>query len=259
MNFFPSSTLLSAIFVIGISLGCVQANAPQKNTIKQTETPTPEIALGQNSDEAEDIEQNINEAEISPESEIISSTNSALMPGEKAWTEISPGEEAYELIFTENGTLLHQGRVLLSEIPVSGSNAKRLLISGPSPSGNYHLFRACDALDFCWAEFLVNKAESSAQQVSLSKYGVMHWDQWSEDERYALFSYTSESSFILYALDLVTGESGDSDWFCDVDLNSFSWIDNRVFQIQVLDHGDTGWPCNDSPRWFREDIAKLFE
>ncbi|MDJ0706017.1 MAG: hypothetical protein QNJ46_22330 [Leptolyngbyaceae cyanobacterium MO_188.B28] len=262
MNFFPSSTLLSAIFMIGIALGCAQADAPQENTTKQTETVAPAIDLEQNSNKAEDTEQNSNEAETSPESEIVATSILALRPGQ-AWTEVLPGEEAYELMYTENGTLLYQGMVIVSEIRVSGSYAKRLLISDSSPSGNYHLFQACDRLgerSLCWAEFLVNKAENRAQQVSLSKYGVSHWVRWSEDEKYALFPYRSESSFTLRGLDLETGESsGYIDWFCNIDLNSFSWIDNRVFQIQVLDHGENGWPCNDSPRWFREDIAKLFE
>ena len=253
MKLLTSSTLLSAFCMMSIALGCTQADIPQENLTNQTETIP----------QATDVEQTSKQTEPRPESEIVASTNRALRSGEQTWTEILPGEEAYELIFTEEGALLYQGTVLLSKVLVSGLPAKRLLISGPSPSGNYHYFQACDALDeaaLCWTEFLVTKTEGSVQQVSLSKYGVMHWVQWSEDERYALFPYTSEGSFTFYALDLETGESStDSDWFCDVDLNSFSWLDNRNFQIQVFDHGDAGGPCNDSPRWFSADMTKLFE
>ena len=82
--------------------------------------------------------------------------------------------------------------------------------------------------------------------------------QWSEDEEYALFNYTSEGSSTLSGLNLKTGEAtGGSDWFCDVDLNSFSWIDNKVFQIQVFDNKDQDLKCQDTPYWFRGNVSLL--
>ncbi|MDJ0703478.1 MAG: hypothetical protein QNJ46_09380 [Leptolyngbyaceae cyanobacterium MO_188.B28] len=238
---------------MGLTLGCAQTNAPKKNLSKPTETTSPAI----------DPVQISRQKAPQPETDITASSTSALIPGEQVWTELLPGEEAYELEFTAEGALLYQGTVLVSDIQVSSDvYAKKLIISPSSPSGNYHFLKACDGLDesaLCWTEFLVNKAEGGAQQVGLTKYGVMHWVQWSEDEQYALFSYTGEGAFTFYALNLETGEpSSDADWFCDVDLSSFSWVDNRLFQVQVFDNDDTDWQCNDSPSVFVGDISELF-
>jgi len=64
------------------------------------------------------------------------------------WVLILPNQAAYGLKFTDKGALSYQDKILLPKIPVSQSSdgsvtyAKRLIVSTPSPSGNFHFVQS---------------------------------------------------------------------------------------------------------------------
>lgn len=197
-----------------------------------------------------------------------SSTSSAAppasgIPGIQQWRSILKGESAQGLTFSQDGQLLYQEKLLLNEIPVSYSSdgsvtyAQRLIVSDPSPSGRFNIFKACEGLTdetgLCWAVFLVDRQAEKTQQISVAKYGGQNWVQWSPDERYAVFAEAMEGVTWFIALDLQTGESEMFDYTsAPADLNSFTWLDDHTFQANIL--------CNSAcaePR-FQGDIAELF-
>lgn len=181
------------------------------------------------------------------------------------WITILKGESAQELTFSEDGKLLYQGQTLLNEIPVSyGSDgsmthAQRLIVSDPSPSGRFNVVKACEETTnesgLCWTVFLIDRQAQTVEKIDIAKYGGQEWVQWSADERYAVFAESMEGVTWFVALDLQTRETKISEQTASVaDLSSFSWIDDRTFQVNLVcgDRAD----CTTSQ--FRGDITALF-
>lgn len=167
-------------------------------------------------------------------------------PSKDVWAVLCPGEEAYGFEFTENGTLSYQEKVLLSKIPVSYnsqgsiSHADRLIVSNPSPSGNFNFFKGCaqppKGVGLCWHLFFVDKKQGKAKMTSAGKYGSYPWVQWSKDERYAILTSESEGALLIHAIDLRTGDSrAFKDHFHGtIELNSFSWINERELKVKII-------------------------
>lgn len=190
------------------------------------------------------------------------SASQSTFPQTPAWTTILAGESAEGLTFTEAGTLLYQGQVLLSQIPVSyGSDgtityAKRLIVSAASPTNRFSIVKACESATsesgLCWALYLVDRQSGSAQRLEVAKYGGRDWVQWSADPRYAIMAEQMEASTWFIAIDLQTGQSRQFDPIpAIVDLASFTWTGDRSFEVDV--------PCDRSPcPQFRGEIETLF-
>lgn len=186
------------------------------------------------------------------------------MPGVQQWLTVLKGESAHGLTFTTDGKLLYQGKVLLTEIPVSYANngdityAQRLIISAPSPSDRFNVVKACEGTmnesGLCWSVFLIDRGVETAKKVDIAKYGGQNWVKWSGDERYALFAESMEGVTFFVALDLQTRESKlFEQTSATADLSSFKWIDDRTFQINIF--------CSDSANCtqpFRGNITNLF-
>lgn len=163
---------------------------------------------------------------------------------DSAWTTLLPGEAKDDLKFSTDGTLSHQDKVVLDSIPVtyvsdgSALYAKRLVVSDPSPSGNYTFVKGCEEADpstgLCWAVFLVDRAEGTAYPVTVGKYGGKDWVQWSSDDRYAILAEVMEGSSWIYVVDLQTEASKNlGEMSANIDLESFQWRGDRTFTINV--------------------------
>ncbi|MBD2034037.1 hypothetical protein H6F76_03095 [Leptolyngbya sp. FACHB-321] len=187
------------------------------------------------------------------------------IPGVQQWTAILKGESAHGLTFSNDGKLLDQEKPLLTGIPVSYvsdgnvTDAQRLFVSDPSPSGRFNVVKACEgtteASGLCWAVFLVDRQAKTAAKISIAKYGGQNWVQWSGDERYAVFTEAMEGVSWFIVLDLQTRETKLFEQTSAVaDLSSFRWLDNRTFQANIScdDRSD----CTAAP--FRGDITALF-
>jgi hypothetical protein len=177
------------------------------------------------------------------------------------WVSILPNQAAYGLKFTDKGALSYQDKILLPKIPVSQSSdgsvtyAKRLIVSTPSPSGNFHFVKACEEqnpeLGLCWTVFLVNKNKAEAKQVDIAKYGGIQWVNWSKRERYAVLAEPLEESLWFVAVDLEASKSGLSEELPqNFDLNSFEWIDDKLFQVKHRQ-------CDTSSCEFRGDVEEI--
>jgi hypothetical protein len=161
------------------------------------------------------------------------------------WLDLLPGETVRDLSFTETGTLSYQETILLSEIPVSTSSdgavtyAKRLIVSPTSPSGRYTILKACEEVTdggLCWAIYKVDRAQQTAQTVSIGKYGGLDWVQWSADDRYAVFLEKMEGTAWFIVMDLQSGESSiSSEMPAQPELDSFTWTGDRTFTITLAD------------------------
>ncbi|MBD1913159.1 MULTISPECIES: hypothetical protein [unclassified Leptolyngbya] len=187
------------------------------------------------------------------------------MAGVQEWAEILKGESAQGLAFTEDGRLLYQDKILLTEIPVSYvSNgdityAQRLIVSDVSPSGRFNIVKACEDATaesgLCWSVFLADRQAGTARKIDIAKYGGLNWVQWTGDERYALFVESMEGVSWFVALDLQTGESKMFEQTAaTVDLSSFKWIDHRSFEANLS--CQDGATCTEPP--FRGNISTLF-
>ncbi|MBD2075822.1 hypothetical protein H6F86_18375 [Phormidium sp. FACHB-592] len=185
--------------------------------------------------------------------------------GMQQWATIRKGESAHGLTFSTDGKLLDQEKPLLAEIPVSYvsddnvTDAQRLFVSDPSPSGRFNVVKACEstteASGLCWAVFLVDRQAKTAVKISIAKYGGQNWVQWSGDERYAVFTESMEGVSWFIVLDLQTREAKMFEQTSAVaDLSSFRWLDNRTFQVDAS-CGDRS-NCTAPP--FRKDITALF-
>jgi len=191
-------------------------------------------------------------------------------PSKDVWAVLCPGEEAYGFEFTENGTLSYQEKVLLSKIPVTYnsqgpiSHADRLIVSNPSPSGNFNFFQGCDkppkGVGLCWRLFFVDKKQGKAKMTSAGKYGSHPWVQWSKDERYAILTSENEGALWIHAIDLQTG---DSRAFKDpfrgtIQLNSFSWINDREFKVKIIPYLKNSGFQQDTAHsfWWRGNIEE---
>ncbi len=194
-----------------------------------------------------------------------------LNTGEEGWVTLHPGEEKDGLKFTKDGALSYQGKVLLPNIPVSYVSdgtvkyAGRLIVSNPSPSGNFNFFQACeqpsDGGSLCWALFVVDKEKGKATKTHAGKYGPLQWVKWSRDERYAILANQNEGASWLHAIDLQTGDSKpfkDEGWSCsNIDLNSFSWIDDKGFKVKI--YHTPGCPGNtDKSFLYTGNIEDIF-
>lgn len=191
------------------------------------------------------------------------SSTAPSIPGVQQWTQILKGESVQGLTFSQEGHLLYQEKRLLTEIPVSYTSdgtvtyAQQLILSEPSPSGRFNVFKACEnstaEAGLCWAVFLVDRDAGKVQQISIAKYGGQDWVQWSPDERYAVFTESMEGVSWFIVLDLQTGESKMFDYTATpADLSSFTWVSDRTFQTTLLCTSD----CTEQQ--FQGDIAELF-
>ncbi|MBD2088352.1 hypothetical protein H6F67_00480 [Microcoleus sp. FACHB-1515] len=209
----------------------------------------------------------------SPDSETVapSPSNPADSPslpklaGVQEWAEILQGESVQGLTFSNDGKLLYQDKVLLTEIPVSYvsngdvTDAQRLIISDSSPSGRFNIVKACEGTTnesgLCWSLYLVDRQSETAQKIDIAKYGGLNWVQWTSDERYALFVESMEGVSWFVALDLQTGESKMFEQTAaTADLSSFKWIDDRTFEANLLCR--EGTTCTEPS--FRGNISTLF-
>lgn len=199
-------------------------------------------------------------AASSPASAVLTAPS---IPGVQHWKPILKGESVHGLTFSQEGHLIYQEKRLLNEIPVSYASdgtvtyAQRLLVSGPSPSGKFNIFKACEGLTdetgLCWAVFLVDREAGKVEQISIAKYGGQNWVQWSPDERYAVFAESMEGVTWFIALDLQTGESKMFDYTAaPADLSSFTWMSDRTFEANLLCDADCAEPQ------FQGDITELF-
>jgi hypothetical protein len=207
----------------------------------------------------------------SPETVTASTPTPAASPslpklaGVQEWAEILQGELAQGLTFSNDGRLVYQDKVLLTENPVSYRSdgvvtyAQRLIVSDPSPSGRFNIVKACEGTTngsgLCWSVYLVNRQSETAQRVDIAKYGGLNWVQWTADERYSLFAESMEGVSWFVALDLQTQESRMFEQTtATADLSSFKWIDNRTFEANVF--CGEGANCTGQP--FRGNISTLF-
>ncbi|MFP5274052.1 hypothetical protein [Coleofasciculus sp.] len=214
----PVRVLMSVFLVSGAIAGCTQPTS-QTNGALSTATAKPPAA-------------------VSPASPT-TATNSPINSPD--WVNLLPGETIGDLTFTQGETLVYQCKTLLSEIPVSYSSdgtvtyAKRLIVSGSSPSGRYTFIKACEIevkeIGLCWSIYKVDALATEAQKVNISKYGGLNWVQWSSDERYAVFF--DKTWFIV--MDLLTGESKtSSELSAQPDLKSFTWTSDRTFDVTLV-------------------------
>ena len=128
---------------------------------------------------------------------------------------------------------MYEGELLLNEILVSYISdgnvvyAQRLLVSVSSPSGRFTIVKACEEITnesgLCWAVFLIDRQDQQAQTIGIAKYGGQEWVQWSNDERYAVFTESMEGSTWFLVLDLQSGETKiiDDYTLAIADLDSF--------------------------------------
>jgi ankyrin repeat protein len=185
--------------------------------------------------------------------------------GKASWVTLCPGEKAHGLEFTEDRTLSYQGKVLLSKIPVSYnaygpiSYARQIIVSNPSPSGNFSFFKACDG-SLCWALFFVDKQKRKLNKTNAGKYGPNTWVQWSRDERYAILASENDGAAWIHAIDMKTGNSRviKEAFQGAIKLNSFSWINDREFKIKIIPYlKNSGFQQDTaSSFWWRGNIEK---
>jgi hypothetical protein len=181
------------------------------------------------------------------------------------WTTLLKGKSAQDLTFTQDGQLVYEGKPLLNKIPVSYISdgnvtyAQRLIVSNPSSSGRFSIVKACEETTnesgLCWAVFLIDRQDQQAQKISIAKYGGQEWVQWSNDERYAVFTESMEGSTWFLVLDLQSGETKTIDNYTPAiaDLASFKWTSDRTFQVNFSCSGQA--TCK-AP--FKGDITALF-
>ena len=184
----------------------------------------------------------------------------------QSWITLQPGDEEYNIKFAKDGSLSHQGKVLMPKIPVSYSSdgsvfyAINIILSNPSPSGNFHFFQACDTQGLCWALYLIDKNQGKVYRTSAGKYGSSQWVQWSKDERYAILADQNEGYSRMYAINLKTGDSKSIDIGSRaIDLKSFSWLDSRKFKVKIINHPACADCKPDKSKfyWFQGNITNI--
>jgi hypothetical protein len=195
-------------------------------------------------------------------------------PNAQGWVTLYPGEAADGLEFSKDGKLSLKGKVLVAKIGVTYSSdgqvsyAKRLIVSPPSPSGNFNLLRGCDGVTegLCWKFLLIDRQAGEAKETTVGKYGADDdWMQWSANERYLLMKGYTDGAAWLYAIDLQTAEGRALEFGQhELDLSSFTWVDEGTFQIKVNElhqskaAADGGNETADAPFWFKGNLAALF-
>ncbi len=254
MNYYqkPMKTLYFWLPLLGSSLILSLITSCASNVLSQgkTETLNP-----QNQQIAKTVNPENNQKDRSQ------STSSKL-----SWVQLQPGDEEYGVKFNKDGSLSNQGKVLISKIPVSYSSdgsvfyAINIILSNPSPSGNFHFFQACDTQGLCWALYLIDKNQSKVHKTFAGKYGSFQWVQWTEDERYAILADQNEGYSRIYAIDLKTGDSKSVDiGSLAIDFKSFSWLDSRKFKIKVINHPTCVdcKPDKSNSYWFQGNITNI--
>lgn len=232
---------LLACLLLSLLVGGCSSNAPNDQS----------AAINQNAE--------ISDSEVSPPDS--SETTTTETNAKTDWVTILPNQEAYALKFTDSGTLTHQDKVLLSEIPVSFSSdgsvtyAQSLIVSNPSPSARFHFLKACEDTTpqngLCWSVFLADKTEEAAQKVDVGKYGGANWVQWSEDERYAVLIEQHDGASWFVAVNLDTGDSQLSEQLPpNVDVTSFEWTGDRTFRVEFRD-------CNTADCDFEGNVEEI--
>ncbi|MEW6492195.1 MAG: ankyrin repeat domain-containing protein, partial [Cyanobacteriota bacterium] len=196
-------------------------------------------------------------------------------PGKEGWAILCPSEEAYGFEFTQIGTLSYQGKEFLSSSNplsykgVSSTAPDRLIISNPSPSGNFNFFKGCnDSLEGgipgdCSHLFFIDKKKGKAKITSAGKYGANTWVQWSRDERYAILAGSGCGVDWIYAINLQTGDSRSFKKEFHpgtIQLSSFSWINDREFKVKIVPHPQyPGSQKDTAPSfWWRGNIEDLY-
>lgn len=211
------------------------------------------------------------QSKASPTTEVAAPKKS----NEQGWVTLYPGEAADGLEFSKDGKLSLFGQVLLEKIGVTESvdapevtYAKRLIVSPPSPSGNFNLLRGCDGVTdgLCWKFFLIDRKAGVAKETTVGKYGADDdWMQWSENERYLVMKGYTDGAAWLYAIDLLTAEGRALEFGQhELDLSTFTWVDEGTFKIKVNElpigkaAADGGNETTDAPFWFKGNLAALF-
>ncbi len=195
-------------------------------------------------------------------------------PNAQGWVTLYPGEAADGLEFSKDGKLSLKGKMLVAKIGVTYTSdgqvtyAKRLIVSPPSPSGNFNLLRGCDGVTdgLCWKFFLIDRQAGEAKETTVGKYGADEdWMQWSANERYLVMKGYTDGAAWLYAIDLLSAKGRALEFGQhELDLSSFTWVDEGTFQIKVneLRQGkavaDAGNETPDTPFWFKGNLAALF-
>ena len=212
----------------------------------------------------------ITQTKVSPTKEV----DAPSKPNAQGWVTLYPGKAADGLEFSKDGKLSFKGKVLLEKIAVTYDStgpvnyAKRLLVSPPSPSGNFNLLRGCDGETngLCWKFFLLDRVAGEAKETTVGKYGADEdWMQWSQSDRYLVMKGYTDGAAWLYAIDLETADGRALEFGQhEFDLSRFTWVDAETFQIKVnkLPQGasvaETGNETTNAPFWFKGNLKALF-
>ncbi|HNV68054.1 MAG TPA: SH3 domain-containing protein [Candidatus Ozemobacteraceae bacterium] len=134
------------------------------------------------------------------------------------WLTLEKGKTSGKFEFTNEGYLFYDGvfisRNFVAEYVSSTDDpsgkmvpemATKLIFSPASPSGRQIFFTATRDSG-CVNEYLLNLDEGVILNVSISKYGVDEWIEWSNDGKSVQLRYETEGSRFIYRLDIKTGK-----------------------------------------------------
>lgn len=131
-----------------------------------------------------------------------------------AWVGLSRGEEKGDFCFREDGSLYYKDELFPSTVTAGyvnaqALNAKKLLISTPSPSKRYLFIKTLGRHGTFSKLYLADIKNKTLKPTFAGNgpYGPRETIYWASDERYATFKYYDEGHMFHYHVDLVTALS----------------------------------------------------
>lgn len=177
----------------------------------------------------------------------------SLIPSNQSgWAELSRGQKTGDFQLSRNRTLLYKGRRLTGII--FKSTVQQIAVSPPAVNGKYAICVTFDDIDS--TGYLLNLDSYSAVRLALQGPPSV-WATWSPAGTHAIIASYYEADMTLYSISLPSGRvrnfrfnlAGEPEEE-SYDLDSLSWIDNRVFRFRATINCNpyTDESCSDEGR-----------
>jgi len=177
----------------------------------------------------------------------------SLIPSNQSgWVELNLGQKTGDFQFSRNRTLLYKGRRVVGVI--FKPTVRQIAVSPPAVNGKYAICVTFDDIDS--TGYLLNLDSYSAARLALQGPPSV-WATWSPAGTQAIIASYYEADMTLYSISLPSGRvrnfhfnlAGEPEEET-YDLESLSWVDNRVFRFQATVNCNpyTDESCSDEDR-----------
>lgn len=171
---------------------------------------------------------------------------------QSGWVELNRGQRTGDFQFSRNRTLLYKGRRIMGI--TFKRTVRQIAVSPPAVSGKYAICVTSDDIDS--TGYLLNLDSYSAVRLVLQGPPSV-WATWSPAGTHAIIASYYEADMTLYSISLPSGRvrnfrfnlAGEPEEE-NYDLDSLSWVDNRVFRFRATINCNpyTDESCSDEDR-----------